>query len=423
MTDRRRFLIAAGLLPLLQSVHAANRRVVIVGGGWGGLSAARHLRLLAPGLEVTVVDRQAAFSSFALSNRWLVDPSAPPWARHDYLRLAAGFGYRFVHAEVEGIDLVRRQVATSSGALDYDWLVLSPGIREHWAAWQVDDAGAVAELRRRHGGAMFHAADLPALKARLMAFKGGDLLLTIPPAPYRCPPAPYERALFLAHWLKTRKIPGKLVIADPNPILPAFRNVLLDRYKDQVTYLDHASIRSVDPVRRTVSTEVDDIRFDEAMLCPPQQAAGLLWQSGLIRPEQGSGKPSGWGAQGATDFRSAADGNVFIIGDAAGRVSPAFGYFPKTGQVANRMGQAIAREISALAGGQASPPLLPDSICHVTSSLEPPEGIRIETAYRDRGDGFLVQTVRQVRNPHPAGEDAAWADALYADFLGTGAKR
>lgn len=418
MTDRRRFLIAAGLLPLLQPAYANSRRVVIVGGGWGGLSVARHLRQLAPGFEVTLIDRRPAFSSFALSNRWLVEPAAASWAQHEYTRLADAFGYRFVQAEAEGIDLARRQLATSAGALNYDWLVLAPGIREHWAAWQVDDASVAAELRRRYGGAMLHAADLPSLKARLMAFKGGDLLLAMPPAPCRCPPAPYERALFVAHWLKTRKIPGKLVIADPNPIMPAFRNVLLDRYKDQVSYLDHARIRSIDPGRKTVSTEIDDIRFDEAMLCPPQQAAGLLWQSGLIRPEEGSGKPSGWGAQGGADFRSLADSRVFIIGDAAGLVSPAFGYFPKTGQVANRMGQAVARQIAALAAGNPVQPLLPDSTCHVTSSLEPLESIRIETTYRDRGDGFLVQNVRQVRNPHPSGEDVAWAEAMYADFLG-----
>ena len=417
MTDRRQFIIAAGLLSLMRPALAAEGRVVIVGGGWGGLTVARHLRQLAPALDVTLVDRQPAFHSFALSNRWLVDAAAPDWARHDYAGLAQAFGYRFVQAEVEGIDLAGQRVVTGSGALPYDWLVLSPGIRENWAAWGVDDPKAAAELRQQHGGAMRDAADLPALKRRLAAFKGGDLLLTIPPAPYRCPPAPYERALYIADWLKREKIPGKLIVADPNPLMPAFRNALLERYKDQVSYLDHAKIRSIDPARRTVSTEVDDIRFDLALLSPPQQAADLVWQAGLIRPEAGSGKPSGWAAQGAGDFRSAADGRVFIIGDAAGLVSPAFGYFPKTGQVANRMGQAVARQIAAQATGQRWPPVLPDSVCHVTTSLNPPEGIRLDTSYRDRGDDFLVQTVKQARVLHPAGEDEAWAQALYRDFL------
>lgn len=416
MTTRRQFLLAAGLLPLLQPALADNRRVVIVGGGWGGLAAASQLRQLAPGLEVTLIDRQPAFMSFALSSRWLVETGAASWARHDYAGLAKKYGYRFVQADVSGIDIARRSVTTVDAVLPFDWLVLSPGIREDWSAWQVNDPQAIAELRRRHSGAMQSAADLPALKQRLASFKGGDLLMTIPPAPYRCPPAPYERALFIAWWLKTQKIPGKLVIVDPNPMMPAFRNILLDRFKDQVTYLDHAKVRSVDLARKTVSTDIDDIRFDEAMLCPPQQAADVLWQAGLIRREEG-GKLSGWAAQGATDFRSAADNRVFVIGDATGLVSPQFGYFPKTGQVASRMGQAVARQIAAQATGKAQTPLLPESVCHVTSSLEPLENIRIDTSYRDRGDGFLIQTVKQIRNPNPAGEDAAWAAAMYREFL------
>lgn len=416
MTNRRQFLLAAGLLSLLPPAFAANRRVVIVGGGWGGLAAASQLRQLVPELEVTLVDRQPAFMSFALSNRWLVEAGAAPWARHDYAGLAKKHGYGFVQGDVTGVDIAQRNVATSHGVLPYDWLVLAPGIRENWSAWQVEDPQAIAELRRRHSGAMQSAADLPALKQRLANFKGGDLLMTIPPAPYRCPPAPYERALFIAWWLKTQKIPGKLVIIDPNPMMPAFRNILLDRYKDQVTYLDHAKVRSVDLARQSVSTDIDDIRFDEALLCPPQQAADVLWQSGLIRPEEG-GKPSGWAAQGATDFRSAADGRVFVIGDAAGLVSPQFGYFPKTGQVASRMGQAVARQIAAQVTGKPPTPLLPESVCHVTSSIEPLENIRIDTSYRDRGDGFLIQTVKQTRNPNPAGEDAAWAAAMYGELL------
>ena len=106
-----------------------------------------------------------------------------------------------------------------------------------------------------------------------------------------------------------------------------------------------------------------------------------------------------------------------MIGDAVGLVSPQFGYFPKTGQVANRMGQAVARQIAAQASALAPAPLLPESVCHVTTSVEPLESTRIDTSYRDRGDGFLVQTVKQTRNPSPSGEDAAWAEAMYRDFL------
>ena len=413
MTSRRQLIALLGLLPLVARTRAgATRQVVIVGGGWGGLSAARHLRTLAPELEVVLVDRQPGFVSFALSNRWLVDAAAPPPEAHDYRALAARFGYRFVQAAVDTIDRERRLVVAGRERLNYDWLILAPGIREDWAAWQVDDPATV----KPHGGALVHAADLPRLKQRLADFKGGDLLLSIPPAPYRCPPAPYERAMYLAWWLHTRKIPGKLIIVDPNRLMPAFRNLLLERFKAQVSYLDHARIRSVDPGRKMVSTAIDDIRFDEALLCPPQQAGDLIWQAGLIR-RKADGQPDGWAAQAALDGRSTLDPRVFIIGDAAGAVSPQFGHFPKTGQIAQRMGLAVARQIAGEAQEQPVAPLLPASICHVATSVDPAESVRIETSYRDRGDGFLVQTVRQVRNPNPAGEDATWAEAMYRDFL------
>ncbi|UCV27276.1 FAD-dependent oxidoreductase [Ferribacterium limneticum] len=415
-TTRRQFLLAAGLLPLIGSSRAASRRVVVIGGGWGGLSTARHLRALAPDIEVVLIDRQPAFVSFALSNRWLVDATVPAPERHEYAALAARWGYRFVQADVSAIDRAAGIVIAGNERLAYDWLVIAPGIRENYAAWQVEDPALVAELRRRYSGAMLNGADLLSLKQRLAGFKGGDLLMNIPPAPYRCPPAPYERAMLIAWWLKTQKIPGKLIIADPNPMMPAFRSILLDRFKDQVTYLDHAQIRQIDPVRKTVSTDIDDIRFDAALLSPPQQAADLIWQAGLIRAEEG-GRPSGWAAQGAVDFRSPVDERVFVIGDATGMVSPAFGLYPKTGHVANRMGLAVAQQIAAQATGHAFPPLLPESVCHVLSSIEPDEQTRIDTSYRQRGDGFLLQQVKQTRNPNPAGEDVAWAEAMYRDFL------
>lgn len=416
---RRRLLAAAALSPALilpRVANAAAGRVVIVGGGWGGLSAAAELRRRAPGLQVTLVDREAAFASFPLTNRWLVDHGGPAPMHQDYARIAAAHGWRFVQAGVEAVDRAGREVVTTAGRLSYDWLVLAPGIREDFSAWQVDDPAAVATMKRRFSGAMGHAGELPALKERLARFKGGDLLLTIPPMPYRCPPAPYERALLIAWWLKSRRIPGRLVIVDPNPLMPAFRAGLLERYRDVVRYLDHNRVHRVDVARQTVETDLEDIRFDEALLCPPQQAGDVVARAGLLRVAP-DGRGDGWADVAPRGFRSLADPRVFVIGDSVGIVSPLFGHFPKTGHLAWCMGRIVAEEIAAeAAGGKAELPL-PESVCHVVSGIEPFEMTRVETRYRRRGDGFLLQDVQQRREPNPAGEDAAWAAVLYGEFL------
>lgn len=415
---RRRLLLVGGLVPWLPRARAtATQRAVIVGGGWGGLTLAAELRRLAPQIEVVLIDRQPAFGSFIGSNRWLVDAaSGVTQVRHAYAPIAAARGYRFVQATAQAVEVAAQRLHTTAGALAYDWLILSPGIRENYAAWGLRDTFAVDRLKSRFSGAMQHPDELPALKARLARFQGGVLLMNLPPLPYRCPPAPYERALCLAWWLKRQRLPGKLVIIDPNPLMGAFRKVLLTQYGDQVSYLDHTSVQQVDPEKRVLTTEIEDIAFDEAILSPPQQAADLLWDTGLIR-RMPDGLPDGWGAQDASDFHSALDDHIYIIGDAAGVASPLFGHYPKTGHTANRQALIVARTIAARAGAAALPAMLPASVCHVQTGIEPPEAVRIETDYRRRGDGFLMQNVRQTRDE--AGPEAAEiaAQALAQEFL------
>lgn len=416
--SRRRCLLAASLLPLIRPARAAGQQVVIVGGGWGGLAAAAELRRIAPALSVVLIDRQAAFASFVASNRWLIDAAAgEDIRRHDYARIAAAHGYRFMQAEVLGIDAKAQRLATSVGDVPYDWLIMAPGIRENFAAWGLSDPSAVNALKSRFSGGMLHPFELPALKARLARFSGGHLLMNIPPLPYRCPPAPYERAMLIAWWLQQRKITGKLILVDPNPLMPAFRDSLLKRFSAQVVYLEHTHIHRVDVDKQTVETDMDDIAFDEALLSPPQQAAGLLWQAGLIRHDPRDGQPDGWGGQGALDFRSQREPQIFIIGDAAGLVSPLFGAYPKTGHVARGMGQIVAHAIVALARGESPVTRLPESICHVVTDPDPLDMLRIEADFNQRGDGVLVQTVRQTRAVIPSGADEAWAAALARDLL------
>jgi hypothetical protein len=108
---------------------------------------------------------------------------------------------------------------------------------------------------------------------------------------------------------------------------------------------------------------------------------------------------------------------VFVLGDALGPVSPLFGHYPKSGHMANRQARIVAREIVARASGGQPATMLPESVCYVLSDFEPLEMLRIDTRYRQRGDGLIEQTVRQQPDPNPRGEDIAWAREMYADFL------
>lgn len=426
MTSRRGFLaavLAASCAPLLAQQApallpaAGGRRVVVVGGGWGGLAAARHLRALAPQLEVVLVERSAAFFSLPLSNKWLAGLLDGRLLAHDCRAAARAFGYAFVEAEATAIDRERRRVHTAAGTLDYDWLVLATGIRHDWRAWFGDDRDAAGEARARFFPAWTAGPELAALKAKLEAFRGGELVMTVPPPPLRCPPAVYERALAIAHLMKTRAVPGRLTLLDAGAPPQRFADVFAEQYRDQVRILPHARIRSVDPFAQRIVTDFDDLRFDDALLMPPQQADDLAWQADLIGRDA-EGKPSGWAAQEPLRLHALADERVFLVGDLLDRASPLFGHYPKSGHLAARLGRLAAQEIASRALGVQSERLLPESRCFVTTRLEPPELLRLETRYRLRGDGVLVQTTRQRPDFNPRGEDEDWAREMFRELFG-----
>lgn len=420
--NRRGFLAATLAAPFIGHVAAEllpparGRRVVIVGGGWGGLSAARHLRELAPELEVVLLEKNPLFRSLPLSNKWLAGLVDETFLTHDYAVAARALGYTFIQAEVSAIERDRRQVVTPRGTLTYDWLVLAVGIRYHYAAWFGDDRHAIEHTQHHYPCAYLAGREQQALKDKLDRFTGGDLLMTLPPMPYRCPPSPYERACMIGWLLKSRKIKGKLTILDPNSHILGFNRIFSEHYKDQITYVSQARVRSVDPFNKTIVTDLADFRFDDAILMAPQQAGDLAWQANLIARDS-SGQPTGWADQHPVHLHAREDENIFLIGDLIEKASPLFGYYPKSGQMASRLGRIAAHEIAARAKGAEAEKLLPDSACYVHTSFEPAEMTRVDATYRFRGDGLIVQSVRQRHDPNPREEDVQWARSMFGELL------
>ena len=407
---RRRLLAALALAPLLRAVPAragGAARVLVVGGGWGGLSAAAALRRLAPELDVTLVERQPRFFSLPLSNRWLAGTLDAASLWRDYAVAAARHGYRFLQAEVAGIDRERRLVHAGDERLPYDWLVLACGIRHDYAAWCGGDAAAAAHAARHYGAAADSGAEVAALREQIESFAGGDFLLALPPGPARCPPAPYERAIAIAQRFRQRGVKGRIVLLDPGAGSLGFRELFARQHADLITHVAHAEVQAVDPYARIVRTAFDAYRFDAAILMPPQQAGELVWQAGLIGTDA-AGRPSGWAAQDPLRLHASDDARVFLVGDLCGPVSPLFGHYAKTAHIAVGLGAIAAAEIAARARGRLAEIELPEGICHVASAIDPPEALRIEASYRRRGDGVIVQTVRQQRDPQPRGEDMVW---------------
>ena len=394
---------------------SGGRRVVIVGGGWGGLTAASRLLQLAPELEVVLIERNAIFRSLPLSNKWLVDRTPDVLMQQSYVAVARARGYRVIQTEVTAIDRERRRLHTAQGGLGYDWLILAAGIRYDYAPWLGDDPRAIDATRQIYP-AGFVAGELDALKRKLAEFKGGDLLMTIPPPPSRCPPAPYERAVMIAWMMKTRGIKGRLILVDPGAGMQRFNRMFAERYPDQITHLTHAVVKAIDPFNKTLSTEFDELKFDDAIIIPPQQAADLVWQAGLIGVDA-AGKPGGWADFDPLHLHAIGDERVFLVGDLLGRASPLFGPYPKSAHMAGSLGRIAAAEIAARSRGKPLPPQSPESVCHVYTDAEPLEVMRIDAHYRLRGDGLIVQTVRQHEDPQPRGEDVQWAQGLYAEML------
>ncbi|HEX6735780.1 MAG TPA: FAD-dependent oxidoreductase [Azonexus sp.] len=410
---RRQLLLGSALAFCTPHIIAApaRPRVVVIGGGWAGLAAARAL---SGACEVVLVERNARFVSLPLSNRWLAGRVDARRLQHDYAPAAAAFGYRFLAGEVHAIDRSARRVDTSAGALPYDWLVLASGISEDPGALFSGDAGAIRHYREHLASSYTADASLDAPKRRLDAFTGGEFLMTLPLAPYRCPPAPYERAVVVAHAIRSRRLKARLTVVDPNPPWPAYQRVFAERFREQVSYLPNTRLRQLDPYRQVATLDIDEVKFDAAIVMPPQGAGPLCWAAGLTAAN------SAWAATEPRHFQALADERVFVVGDSVGAVSPLFGHYPKTGQLASRMGRIAAAEILARIAGSSSEPALPDSTCYAYVDLEPAEYVRIDTSYRLRGDGVLQQTVRQHREYHPAGEDEAWLAAEQGELLGVG---
>jgi NADH dehydrogenase FAD-containing subunit len=401
--------------------RSGKRRVVIAGGGWGGMTAARYLRQLAPELEVVLLDRNPVFWSCPMSNKWLIDVVDTGYLVHSYTAAANRFGYTFIQTEIIDIDRAKRRVATAHGGIDYDWLIIAPGIRYAFERWFGNDRRAIEYTRANYPTAYIPSSEHAFVKRKIRDFKGGTFVMTLPPPPHRCPPSPYERACLMAWWFKTNRVAAKIVILDPKPriapITVGFRQAFEELYPDVITHVPNAAIKEVDPFNRVVKTAAGDFRFDDALLMSPHQAGDLAWKAQVIGTTA-EGQPTGWAAVHPHYYNVKDDPRVFVIGDAVGAVSPHFGHYPKSGHVANKMGRSVAQYVAWQAREQELKPIIIDNLCYMLVNNSPREAIAVQFDYKVGDDGVLHQQQLDDNDRRPKlwDEDLRWAALTFADF-------
>jgi NADPH-dependent 2,4-dienoyl-CoA reductase/sulfur reductase-like enzyme len=422
--NRRRLLaglVAGGALGLAGCAgtggSAGRARVLVVGGGFGGATAAKYIRLLSDhSIDVMMVEPNREFVSCPVSNLVLAGTKTMADITNPYTGLSSRHGVRVVHDTVLAID-AKKRVATlaSGGAVAYDKLVLAPGIDFMWE--QTEGLQAAHD-----SGQILHAwkagPETLALRRQLEAMPdGGVYAVTIPEAPYRCPPGPYERASVVAAYFKQRKPRAKVLILDGNPDVtskgPLFKKAWAELYGGMIEYRPQHKAVAVDAASKTVRFEVqDDVKADVLNVLPVMRAGALAVQTGLANA---NGR---WCHVKFLNFESTVASHIHVIGDA---IQVAQG-MPKSGHMANSHAKVTAAAIVAeLQGLEINPHPMLTNVC--MSYVDPTHVIHVASVheYESPKKSFFTiggsGGVSDVRSDLEGRYAEAWARNIWADVL------
>jgi NADPH-dependent 2,4-dienoyl-CoA reductase/sulfur reductase-like enzyme len=370
---RREFIGgASAALALSRTARAQTAaKVVVVGGGFAGATAARFLRRANPSLDVTLVEPNASFVACPFSNEVLVGLRDLDAQRFGYDAVRAD-GVAVATQAASAIDASLRRVTLGDGTvLSYDRLVLAPGIDIAWNA--LPGYGEAASERMPHAWKAGEQTLL--LRRQLDAMKDGGLVVISAPAnPFRCPPGPYERASLIAWYLKTKKPRSKLIVLDAKDQFSKqrlFTSAWKDLYPGLLEWVplsQGGKVNSVDPATNTLVTDFATHKADVANVIPPQRA-------GRIAEIAGVSDRTGWCPVDPVTFESRLQKNIHVIGDAA-----IMGAMPKSAFAANAQAKICAAAIATLLRGATPVEAKPINTCY--SLVAPDYGISIAGVYR-----------------------------------------
>jgi len=417
---RRSFLkaggaaLAAGLAGCASMAPAAKAkaRVVVIGGGYGGATAARYVKMLDPAIDVVLVEPNDAFVSCPLSNMVLGGFKSMADITRPYTGLERR-GVRVVRDMATAIDVERKQVRLERGdALAFDRVILSPGVDLMWEALPaMGNAAAQGEVLHEWKAGPQTAA----LRRQLEAMPdGGIYVLSVPEAPYRCPPGPYERACQVAAYFKARKPRSKVILLDANGDVtskgPLFKRAWADLYQGLIEYRPNSKAVDVDVRGRAVKLEFDDVKADVLNVLPPMKAGNVA------APFITANKR--WCEVDWLTFESKAAKNVHVLGDAL-QIAPAM---PKSATMANGHGKVCAAAVVNLLNGETPNPA-PTLVNTCYSMVSDKLAIHVASVHKydinDRtfkavpGSGGVSSAMNEAEGAYTMN----WARNIWADSL------
>jgi len=420
--SRRRFVkqfatlaVGAAATSTRSQAFADGGRVVVVGAGFGGATAAKYIRMWASDVQVTLVERNREFISCPLSNRVLAGQVELVDLTRGYGALSSKYGIDIVYDEVVAIDPDKHALTLASGdALLYDRLIVSPGVDLLF-----DEIPGLSDpaARERVLHAWKAGQQTVALRRQLEQMPdGGVYALTIPKAPYRCPPGPYERACQVAWYFKTQKPKSKVLILDANDKVQSkealFTKVWKEWYHGIIEYRPNSTLIDVDARTLTAKLEFEEIKADVLNVVPPQRAAKIAAETGLITAN------NKWVGVDFLTYESIARKNIHVLGDAI-LAAPAM---PKSGHMANQHAKVAAAAVIALLHGESpNPSPIINNTCY--SFVSDKQVIHVASVHR-----YDPEKKTMVVAPGASGVSAApnelegtyaesWGKNIWADML------
>ncbi|MGD8931297.1 MAG: FCSD flavin-binding domain-containing protein [Chromatiales bacterium] len=415
---RRGFVKGAGTVTALGMIGTpylalgATKKVVVVGGGTGGATAAKYLRMADPSIEVTLIEANKNYYTCYMSNEVLSGERTMGSIQFGYTGLGK-HGVKVVHDVVTEIDAGAKVVKTKGGGtFNYDRCIVAPGIDFKWETIEGYDAEVAKEIPH----AWKAGSQTVTLRKQLEAMADGGTVVIAPPSnPFRCPPGPYERASQIAQYLKHHKPKSKIIILDPKPKFSK-QGLFVQGWKELYGYEtsnslidwrgsaqgsnDNAVVK-VDAATKTVTTGFDDeIKADVLNIIPAQKA-------GIIASVAGLTNDSGWCPVNLLTFESTLHPNIHVIGDA----SIATG-MPKSGYAANSEAKVCAAGVAALLKGEE--PGTPSYVNTCYSIVGEDYGISVAAVYRLAEDGSKIVNVAGGLSPSDATPEMRAREVEYA---------